>query len=270
MAITYHETLVDETGTDAYDNGSTKNRAWIVEGTDDAQAAKDACQTEWEDPVNGLVIDSVDHEPIGYNRWKITAHYVSPERADQNQQPPLDEIRFAFDTTGATAKRRTAISTTKYAPSGGTAPDFKSSIGVSADGSVEGVDVVIQGLKFDLTVKKAKASITLAYIRTLYELTGTVNNATFQGFAAGTVLFLGAKATQGTNSDPEVTFSFLASPNVTGLAVGNITGITKGGHQYLWTYHEPSEDATAKALVTTPVAAYVETVYPSADFAALL
>lgn len=268
MTITYYE-LAERDGTDGWGTNSNQTRAWLVAGTDDEQAARAAAESEWNPDYNGLVIDSVDHEYVGPNLWKFTAHYIAPERADQEHTPPVDESRFSFDTTGTTAKMRVSYGTTSYAAPSKTAPDFKSAIAVSADGTVEGVDVITPGLSFSVTVKREAADITLAYIRTLYALTGKVNNASFFGFAAGTVLFLGASGSEGTDADPEVTYKFLVSPNVTGLTVGAITGIAKNGHQYLWVYHEQTEDSTAKALVTRPIAAYVETVYPSADFSGL-
>ena len=60
-----------------------------------------------------------------------------------------------------------------------------------------------------------------------------------------------------------------ASPNRTGITVGDITGIAKKGWEYLWVRYEDAEDSTAKTLVKRPVAAYVEKVYESGDFAAL-
>lgn len=101
----------------------------------------------------------------------------------------------------------------------------------------------------------------------LFYLTGRVNHAPFKGFAAGEVLFLGASGSQRGQEDWEVTFSFAASPNVTGLAVGQITGIAKKGWEYLWVRYEDAVDA--HTLVKQPAAAYVEQVYPYGDFALL-
>jgi hypothetical protein len=57
-----------------------------------------------------------------------------------------------------------------------------------------------------------------------------------------------------------------ASPNRTGITVGDITGISKKGWEYLWVRYADSEDAAAKAIVKKPVAAYVEKVYEVGDF----
>jgi len=111
--------------------------------------------------------------------------------------------------------------------------------------------------------------MTGAYKAALFFLTGAVNNAPFRGFAAGEVLFLGASGSKRGQDDWEIRFRFAASPNVTGLVVGSITGINKRGWEYLWGRYADAEDTAAKALVKRPVAAYVEQVYPYGDFSGL-
>ena len=86
-------------------------------------------------------------------------------------------------------------------------------------------------------------------------------------------LFLGAsgskRAQVGEEEDWEITYRFAGSPNVTGLSIGPISGISKKGWEYLWVRYADQEDTTAKALVKRPIAAYVERVYESGNFAAL-
>ena len=69
--------------------------------------------------------------------------------------------------------------------------------------------------------------------------------------------------------DWEITYRFAASPNVSGLVVGSITGINKKGWEYLWVRYAEVEDEDAQVLVNRPVAAYVERVYDTGNFAAL-
>jgi hypothetical protein len=54
-----------------------------------------------------------------------------------------------------------------------------------------------------------------------------VNDSGFKGFAAGECLFLGAAGTKRGSGDWEIGYRFASSPNVTGLTVGDITGINK-------------------------------------------
>ncbi len=96
-----------------------------------------------------------------------------------------------------------------------------------------------------------------------------VNSGPFRGFAAGEVLFLGASGTKRGGGDWEITFRFAASRNRTNLTIGDITGISKKGWEYLWVRYADAEDANAKALIKKPVAVYVEKVYEEGDFGAL-
>ena len=86
---------------------------------------------------------------------------------------------------------------------------------------------------------------------------------------AGEVLFLGASGSKRSTGDWEITFRFAASQNRTGITIGDITDIVKGGWDYLWVRYEDSEDTGAKQLVKKPVAVYIEQVYHLKDFSLL-
>ncbi len=83
------------------------------------------------------------------------------------------------------------------------------------------------------------------------------------------MLFLGASGTKRGGGDWEITFRFAASRNRTNLTIGDITGISKKGWEYLWVRYADAEDANAKALIKKPVAVYVEKVYEEGDFGLL-
>jgi len=78
---------------------------------------------------------------------------------------------------------------------------------------------------------------------------------------------LGASGSKRGDDEWEITFRFAASPNVTGLTVGDITGVDKKGWEYLWVRYSDAEDQ--KVLVKQPTAVYVEKVYESGSFAGL-
>ena len=83
------------------------------------------------------------------------------------------------------------------------------------------------------------------------------------------MLFEGARGSRRGAGDWEISFNFAASPNVTGLTIGNITGINKKGWEYLWCRYADFEDAAAQMLVKRPVAVIVNRVYPSGNFSLL-
>jgi hypothetical protein len=206
-----------------------------------------------------LTLDTLSAEPLGYLVWKGYARYTRYDAGNE----------FTFDTTGGSQKITQSLATiNSYAPSGLTAPNFGGAIGVSDD-RVEGVDKAVPAYAWTETHYFASGAVDGTYRRTLIDRTGTVNNATFKGFAAGECLFLGAAGAQRGDERWAITFRFAGSPNATGLTVGTITGIAKLGWDYLWVRYGDFEDATAYALVKRPVAAYVERIYTQADFSSL-
>jgi hypothetical protein len=156
----------------------------------------------------------------------------------------------------------------KYAPAGKNTLDFKGAIGVSANG-VEGVDIRSPVYEFSETHWLSVATVDTAYKQGLFELTGTVNDDLFKGFAAGEVLFLGASGSRRSGEKWEVSFRFAASFNRIGITVGDITGVAKEGWEYMWVYYEEQEDASAHRLVKVPRCVFIEQVYYDGDFSNL-
>ena len=152
----------------------------------------------------------------------------------------------------------------------GTNPaDHKGAINVTDD-EVKGTELIVPALKLTYKKRFAKANLTSAYVKTLARLTGTTSQAPFKtDWAVGELLFMGATGQQGRKTDPEVTFHFAASENVSDLTIGEIAAIQKQGHDYLWVEFEKVEDAAAKKLARRPRAVYVHKLYRVADWSAL-
>lgn len=241
---------------------------YAIRGTNDDVEARDALVAESPalyDPWGGGLLflprDTVSIQPVGDLLWEGIVRY--------GNVPQTNQSIFSFDTGGGAQHiTQSLANVARYAPAGQTAPNFKGAIGVTAD-SVEGVDITVPIYHFAETHYLADAAVTPAYKLTLFTLTGKVNNAAFKGFAAGECLFLGAAGTKRGQGDWEIGYRFAASPNVTGMTVGDISGIDKKGWEYLWVRYADAEDAVAKALVKKPMAAYVEQVYPYGDLSAL-
>jgi len=250
-------------------NNPSAELRYVIRGTNDdvqARAALAAASlATFNLNGNGLFFlprDSLSIEPVGDQLWEGVARY-------SNSAPQTDESVFAFDTGGGTQHITQSLQTVgTYAPSGRVAPNFKGAIGVTAD-SVEGVDITVPVYQFSETHYLDDALVTPAYKGTLFFLTGRVNSAPFKGFAPGECLFLGASGSKRGSGDWEINYRFATSPNVNGLAVGDIVGISKKGFEYLWVRYADAEDSAAKALVKRPIAAYVEQVYPYGDLSLL-
>ena len=261
MPITVAEKWDSREGTQG--EGASTDLRFIIRGTDDDTEAKSALLAGSPLLYAGLVRQSSHIERIGEDTWEGTVRYgiTSP--------PETGQSTFSFDTGGGSQHITQGRGTSaRYAAPGKTAPNFGGAIGVTQD-NVEGVDIYVPVYHFSETHHLAPSGVTGAYKATLFFLTASVNSNGFKGFSPGEVLFLGASGTQRGQEDWEITFKFAASPNATGLVIGEITGINKKGWEYLWVRYADSEDTIAKVLVKKPIAVYVEQVYPLAGFAAL-
>lgn len=183
-------------------------------------------------------------------------------------------IPFAeFDTTINTAHISQSLSTQRF-PTGPVAnfqtPNFGGAIGVSSDGEVQGVDIAVPGMEWTETYSKTMAEVTNDYIDLLVNMRGTVNIDVFRGRPPDSVLFLGAAGRSNiVESKWDISYKFMYSPNVTGITVGGIEGVSKKGHEYLWTLYENTEDTNAGLVVRRARGVYVEKVYARSSFSPL-
>lgn len=244
---------------------ASRELIYDIQGTADEGDVFDALAATVPPVYGGLVLESVNADPVWVDAasntglWKGYAHYVQLENFNE----------YTFDTGGGTQKFTQSLQTiAAYAPAGLVAPDFQGAIGVSED-AVEGVDVVSPDFQFSETHRLSDAVVDGTYRRTLFALTGTMNDASFKGLDQGECLFLGASGSKRGDELWSITYRFAGSPNVTGLGLGAITGIDKFGWDYLWVRYADFEDSFAFALVKRPVAVYIERVYSFADFSTL-
>lgn len=209
--------------------------------------------------VDGFILSKLvfDVKPDGYKVWRGTVAY--------SKRLAVSESSYQFETGGGSTHITHSLQTMQVQPAAGwSAPNFYNAIGWDGK-QINGCDIVSPVYNFSETHVLAAASVTAAYKLALFRATGKFNNATFKGFAAGEALFLGASGTKRADADEwEINYRFAASENVTGLAVGGITGINKRGWDYLWLSF--ADDTSANILIKRPVVAIVEQVYYSHDF----
>ena len=244
---------------------------YVLEGTDDDSTARTDVTAGVPSSFAGLIRDEIDLAAEWVDTvsqdglWRAKVRYV----LDDDDQPETGDSNYNFDTTGGTQHITHSLSTTnKYAPTGKTAGDHKQAIAVGPNGP-EGVDITVPVYRWSETHYIADASVTATYKGKLFNLTGQVNNASFKGFSAGECLFLGASGSKRGSADWEITLHFAASPNKTGISIGDISSIAKKGWEYLWVEYQAKEDSTAHQKVHVPKAAYVEKVYEEGDFSDL-
>jgi len=266
MAITVTE--AHDSGRGQAGDGAYTILTYYIQGTATTLDARAALGTESPTTYGGLVRRSYEVDPISVDSedpdrslWLGTVRY-GPRR----RSPETGESVFSFDTGGGTLHITQSIANVgRYPPD---AVDHHGAIGVHG-GAVEGVDITVPVYNFSETHYLDEAYVTGAYKLMLFDLTGKVNNATFKGLPAGTVLFLGASGSRRSETDWEITFRFAASPNRTNITIGNITGIRKKGWEYLWVTYKDEEDGSSAELAKNIKAVYVEQVYEYGDFSQL-
>jgi hypothetical protein len=255
---------------------SSYAKSYKIFGTADDTVLHSAINAEvsangryWQYPgVPGvqLMAESYSVSYLGDEAWHLTINYEKTG-ADDDATAPLKRAR-SFDTTGGTQHKTQAEAESRF---GSNAPDQQKAIGVDSNG-VNGVDIVVPQLSWQESYDVPNSYVTSAWIRGVAGVTGTTNNAAFRGFEAGEVLFLGCSGSQEWDdqkgSGPwSLSFRFAASKNVTGETIGDITGIAKKGHEYLWVRYEDA--VSSGSLLKKPKAVYVNKVYKDSNFSAL-
>jgi hypothetical protein len=248
------------------------SKLYYVTGTNSATDVYHFLGDELPRIFGGLPLTSFDVSPLGPLLYSCKASYGITASSGKNrtnvEPPPIEgttgEASYAisFSTTGGTFRRQYAVE--NNVAFGTSPPSSSNKIGDNGR-EIEGVDVVIPQLQFNIRKRKPGAQITLPYINTIVSLTGTTNNASFLGFAAGELLFLGAEGQQVSDGDTEITFTFSAQPNAASVNVGGITVTDKKGHEYIWTYSEPSPSGGLSTLK----AVYKSKIYNDGNFSLL-
>lgn len=226
--------------------------------------------------LQGCLLRTITMAPNGPLAWKATCSYAQPSliKNDHEKLETIGQFRISFSSKSQTLKQYTAKTTTSYAATGDTAPDFKGAINVNAEGEVDGVESVVPSLTITVTQRMEGASLTPAYALVVAGLIGHYNNNLFGGFPAGTLQLTagdGSLSQEIPNpnadlaedpippQDRELSFEFLYSPNLTGISIGTVTGISKLGHQYMWTLWRDEIDAGK--VFRKPRAVYVQDLY---------
>jgi len=250
-------------------NTNTAKLDYGCYGTTDDQEAGDAILAEAPATFRGLEQKDLDLNSLGGDIWHGSLTYVNPDDDQEREPPDLGEWKISFSAGDQTQlmKFAKAGKTTSYPES---AADLNGAIGIdNSDGNitVNGVETpVAGGTELTIHYRLAKATIDEDYVDTLDSLRGRRNDATFYGFAAGRLLFLGADGENGSRGDPVVDFRFLLDIDLTGLQYGDIAGVAKPAHALLDIVWEHDYDSGDGVTRPKPVAVYVHEVHDDADF----
>lgn len=261
MAVEVWELHTSRTSTEGED--ATVEQHWMLQGTDDDCVAKDLLKAASPAIYDGLIRKSWRVEPEGYLLWRGTVQYGRFSRPQQEGDSP----KITFDTGGGTIHVSHAISQVgAYKPTGLITIPSNGLVGVTNDG-VEGVDIPSREFHWSETHILPISYVSHDYAKTLYELTGTVNNDAWRSYAAGEVLFKNASGSAKDADTCEITYSFAASPNLTNLSIGGVTVLSKQGWDYLWIRYE--EELIGSALTKKVRMIYVDRVIERKNFSLL-
>lgn len=198
-----------------------------------------------------------------YNHWKIQVPYAPAKNE-------TGEWTWDFDTTGGTVHITQAKEEMRRYPTA-TAPNCLGSIAIDGD-EVKGVDIVVPAMKINVQYKHPQGVLTLARAKFLNNMTGMVNSDSFLTFSPGEVLFLGARGSDGTESEATVSYSFAMAANAEGLTIGDIAGVAKKGWEVAWIrYHDTITNSDGKDWPTrVPQFVYVDRVYETISMSSAL
>lgn len=204
---------------------------------------------------------------LGANAWEAVVRYAPAYVMSTPVTTVPETTGEEFDISTESAHRDVSIATIGiYGETYGDAVDFKGLINVTKD-AVNGVDYDVPKQVFSEPWVFFGSDVTASFRRTIQSLCGTVNIAAFRGWEAGEVKFIGAQGQRQSDGNWKIRFSFAVSENATGLVVGDITGIAKGGWQYLWVRSIDIIDGNHVAK--KPLQVNVEQIYDDGDFSAL-
>lgn len=263
--------------------------SYIYELQDSGELTKDGYRLHYHvrdaaDSSAALTV-LIAEAPSDFDGWPLVGTRVVPIydglydcEVTYNSQPDnatteIGTTTESFDITAQTVKITHSIDHVKYPSSGDSeAPEVNGAINVKFDGKaaeVEGCDIYVPTYAFSITKVVAVSAVDSAFKFAMAGLVGKVCSDSFGPFAAGECLFFGLRGTQRDSAAYELTYSFLASPNVTGLSFGDVSGVDKKGWDYLSITYYTSLDGANFALVPKVQGVYVHQVYQTTSFSSL-
>lgn len=273
---------------------------YLVWRTDDEEEARLAALAFAPDFYWGLFKLGQSLEHLGGGVWKAEVTYGLDKTALQAPAPPqsggntgtahpapgdedpLDES-YQFSTQAEVQHITQCITRISETSAGDTDPIDVTPLDKTIGRDGTGADRYGSVFKWSRT--QTFPSISRRYMKTLRDLTATVNDATFYGRPRGEVLFLGADgAGRNAASACTITFHFAESRNLTleddpdELTFCNDSGAdpdhdgvltvpAKEGWQHLWVSYRPFQRNSM--IVQVPATVYVDQIYRYGDFSKL-
>ncbi len=213
-----------------------------------------------------LVLLDYEADQLQDEAWKVKLRYGIPE--DQSQGSG-SYVQFGFSIGNETEHISRSLEVKDATGRTGSTllpPENHGMIGITRN-SIEGIDIAARGLKFNITGYFSPQIWDTSFLALFRNLATCYNNASFYGFTAGEVLFLGCDGQGDAYRLIPIKFDFLAKKNAVSLPMPPFPNLTALAHDVVDFLYaaETSNDFQIRA----PMYRYVHRVYDPANFALL-
>ena len=203
---------------------------------------------------------------LGGDHWECDVPYKIRDREEAGN------INWSFNIATKSVTITHALAHVNTYPDGGN--PHKGAIGVEVDGNgqtVKGCSVQVPYFTWDETHYYAASVVAShTFIQNLEDLGATCNESAWRIWQAQELLLLGISAAGSKDMDGTIAvgvkYRFASSRTKTNLTFGDITGVTRTGHNYLWLEYEEKEDGGLSTC--QPVRVHTERIYELADWSA--
>lgn len=247
VKILYKAIRSEEDGTRALTSLTVPYR---VDAATDEAAARAQLQTSLPSVYEGLPLAAVRLvERLNATIWEFEAEYRS-NASDYDDNTEDEDPTVIYSCSSRKILRKEALSRIDIAYASGVSNlpqlENKRSINITEDGVVEGVEVDEAEMTVQYHYYHRRSKITAAYMITLAEMVGKVNNAAFKGFPVGSLKFNGMDCSVKFSEKGRVpvTYNFSYSPTVQNYPVADGIRVNKYGWDYLWQFYQTKVDET--------------------------
>lgn len=227
----------------------------------------------------GLVLNDItlEENPEVADLYEATAQYGT---YGESPTFPSDSLEYRFNFQAQGGHFYQSLATILYSTASGSNSD-PAAVGARAFGGAlnviyengkpsrnEGVEVQPPPETFTLAYYPVNATVSGSYQTTIEGICGTVNNATYKGRSAGSLMLVRATGGVRTGDDWSIEFGFGYVANQTNIPVGDDIVVTaKDGLDLLCPFYNDKIDAGS--LIKSPFQATVERVWYRSNFSGL-
>lgn len=248
----------------------SRSIGYIVKGAGSDIDALDAVEAAAPATYDGLTRSEIKIDEVRWpDLWDVTVTYAKSEK---KEPAATGSIEFAFDIGLESQTIKQSLETIATYQDG-TAQNFDRAINCSRSGdgwNVDGIAVGRPVASFTRTYYPTWAVVTDAYKRAVMNLCGKVNSASYFGYNAGEVRFVGASGKARNNTDWELSYRFEVRLNETGITIGSFTGIACDGWDVLWVFYGEHVDSATNRILPKPYQVNVERVFKRDNFTTVL